>query len=213
MKFSIEIEGSIKKILKDKKKMMGIASTSAVGLAAKRVQGAWRNQVQAAGLGTRLANSVRVEMYPEKGFSYNPAAKVFTRADKILDAYNRGVVIHANNGIWLAIPTKEAGIGDGGRKITPALWKARTGRTLRVVVNRRKGTVFLVADDQRLTKRGVAVAKGGKRRRDGILTGAQTIIIFNLVRQVRLPKRLDFEGAANQAMAGLPGQIVAQWKD
>ena len=46
-----------------------------------------------------------------------------------------------------------------------------------------------------------------------MLTGAATVVIFILVPQVRLAKRLDLARDAERAHAALPGLIVANWED
>jgi hypothetical protein len=79
-------------------------------------------------------------------------------------------------------------------------------------VYRRNGPSLLVADDARLNRRGLAASKGGRRRRDGILTGAQTVPVFLLLRQVKMPKKLDLDGVAREATARLPGAILGAWK-
>ena len=61
--------------------------------------------------------------------------------------------------------------------------------------------------------RGLAAAKRGRRRRDGMLTGAETVVIFLLVPQVRLRKRLDLDRDAAAAAAALPSAILAAWDD
>jgi hypothetical protein len=62
------------------------------------------------------------------------------------------------------------------------------------------------------SSRGLAAAKGGRRRQDGILTGAQTVPVFLLLRQVKMPKKLDLDGLAREATARLPGAILGAWK-
>ena len=66
-------------------------------------------------------------------------------------------------------------------------------------VYRRGRPSLLVADDARVNARGLAAAKRGRRRRDGMLTGAETVVIFILVPQVRLRKRLDLDRDAAAA--------------
>jgi hypothetical protein len=78
-------------------------------------------------------------------------------------------------------------------------------------VYRRRGPSLLVADDARLTRAGLARAKRGRRRRDGILTGAQTVPIFLLVPQVSLRKMLDLDRDRRWAETVLPGLIAARW--
>ena len=121
------------------------------------------------------------------------------------------MLIRGKDGLWLAIPLPAAGLtGLGRQRITPWRWEQRTGMRLRFVY-RRNGPSLLVADDARLSSRGLAAAKGGRRRRDGILTGAQTVPVFLLLRQVKMPKKLDLDGLAREATARLPGAILGAW--
>jgi hypothetical protein len=80
-------------------------------------------------------------------------------------------------------------------------------------VFRRGRPSLLVADDARIDARGLAAVKRGRRRQDGMLTGAATVVIFILVPQVRLRKRLDLDRDAAAAASALPGAILAAWDD
>jgi len=212
MRFKIDIDGDLEQLMKAEKHRMGLATTLAVRSGGETLKGLWRRQVVGAGLGQRLANTVRHEAFPKKGFSYNPAGVVFTKAEKIIDAFEHGSLIRAASGVWLAIPLPAAGKYKGGRKPTPGEWQFRTGRLLRFVINRARGTAFLVADDARVsTVTGLASARRGRRRKDGILTGAQTVPIFALVRQVKMPKKLDLMADATTVEAMLPNLIVQRW--
>jgi len=71
---------------------------------------------------------------------------------------------------------------------------------------RRRGPSLLVADKARINKRGQAVASRSKTGRNQV-----TAPIFLLVPQVKLPKRLDLDRDAEQALDGLLGLIVANW--
>jgi Family of unknown function (DUF6441) len=57
-----------------------------------------------------------------------------------------------------------------------------------------------------LNTRGQAAVSKSKAGR-----GQVTAPIFLLVRQVKLPKRLDLARDAERAQAGVPGMIVANW--
>lgn len=189
------------------------AVTRTMGQASSELKLAWRGQITGAGLGKRLGNSVRSAKYPASGESMNAAAMVWSKAPHIVDSFDRGSVIRAKSGFFLAIPTDAAGKGRGGARITPAAWEARTGMQLRYVP-RKSGHNFLVADDARLNKRQVAVQKRGKRRKsDGILSNAQTVPIFTLVPQVRLPQKLDLDRDASRIGSRIPGMIVDNWLD
>lgn len=209
MRIKIEVEGDIKEILQDKRRAIGFATTVAMKGAALSLKTAWRAQVVAAGLGAGVANSVRNIDYPETGFSYEPSSLVYSKAPKILEAFDRGALIRANNGIWLAIPTPEAGRGKRGMRITPAMWTAMNGRKLRFVNPPSAKTAFLVADDLRFNSRGLAKANRGRRRQDGILTGSQSAVIFTLIRQAKLPKKLNLNSAKKQVEARLPGIVIS----
>ncbi|WP_241427772.1 DUF6441 family protein [Fertoeibacter niger] len=129
-----------------------------------------------------------------------------------MHAFDGGVLIRGKDGLWLAIPLPAAGItGLGRQRITPWRWEQRTGMRLRFVY-RRNGPSLLVVDDVPLNSRGLAAAKGGRRRRDGILTGAQTVPEFLRLRQVKMPKKLDLDRLAREATARLPGAILGAWK-
>lgn len=189
-----------------------IAVTKAISSAGLALKAGWRAQIRAAGLGGRLGNTIRERLYPQGQPSMNAASFVWTRAPKIVDAFDRGVLIRSKDGFWLAIPTAAAGTGPGRKRITPGRWEQRTGRRLRFVY-RPRGPSLLVADDARIDTRGVAQAKRGRRRKDGILTGSVTVPIFLLVPQVKLRKRLDIESLALATGARIPALILANWKD
>lgn len=188
------------------------AVTQAMAGAARTLKKAWRGDVVGAGLGRRLGNTIRGQHYPTGTESMNAAALVWTRAPKIVAAHNAGPLIRSREGFWLAIPTEAAGQSRRRGRITPYEWERRRGTGLRFVY-RRGRSALLVADDARITSRGLAVRRGGRRRRDGILTGAQTVPIFVLVPQVKLPKRLDLDTPAERVAAGLSGAIRAGWAD
>ncbi|QQA43954.1 DUF6441 family protein [Pelagovum pacificum] len=182
--------------------------TDAVGIAEEELKQRWRSQVRRAGLGNRLANSIRGAAYPTSTVSANAKALVWTRAPKLIAAHEQGALIRARRRRYLAIPTDAAGTGRGGGRITPAAWEQRSGIELRPIKLRRGG-VLLVADDVRINSRGAATQKRGRRRRDGILTGAQSAVIFILIPQAKLPKRLNLQDDARAVAAALPSLIAA----
>lgn len=189
------------------------AVTLAMRGAQQDLKSRWREQVTEAGLGRRLANSIRGESYPKGTDSLDAAALVWTNAPKLVGAFETGPVIRSKDGFWLAIPLPAAGLGRFGRKMTPLEWERRHGMPLRFVYRRGK-PALLVADDARLTKRArEARQKRGRRRKDGVLTGAQTVPIFVLVPQVKLRKRLDFQRDVDVVSARLVDRIAARWRD
>ncbi len=180
------------------------AVSTAMREAGTGLKASWRAQITGAGLGTRLARSIRSEVYPKAQNSLNAAALVWSKAPVIVGAHDTGPLIRARGGLWLAIPTEAAGKGRGGKRPTPREWEARTGLKLRFIP-RRTGPSLLIAE-ARLNSKGRAVASKSKTGR-----GLTSVPIFLMVRQVRLRKRLDLERPAHAALNALPGAIVSRW--
>jgi hypothetical protein len=102
------------------------AVTAAMRQAGTGLKGAWRGQIIGAGLGARLANSIRSEVFPKAGASLNAAAVIWSKAPVIVGAHDAGPLIRSKTGFWLAIPTPAAGKALGGRRITPGAWERKT---------------------------------------------------------------------------------------
>jgi hypothetical protein len=206
----VEVTNDLPAHMKRQVQVGARAVTVGIAGATAQVKAGWRDQITAAGLGPMLAKTIRSAVYPKGQTSPNAAGLIWSKAPKLISAHNTGPLIRSKDGFWMAIPLPVAGKGKGGSRITPGEWEQRTGRRLRFVYRSGK-SALLVADDARLNKKSIAAAKGGKRRKDGILTGAQTIPIFALVPQVKLRKRLNLETVAHQAGQGLPARIRAAW--
>jgi hypothetical protein len=102
-------------------------------------------------------------------------------------------------------PAGKSGLGESGgrKKITPGGWERRTGMRLRFVY-RRTGPSLLVADDSRINKKGLAV----KNRRK---SGQATTVVFLLVPQVSLCKRLDIDAIVRTWTGRVPSLIAQYW--
>lgn len=146
MKFGVEIIGDLLEDMRKETEAGERAVQRAITAAGKGLQRDWRKQVEGAGLGTRLARTIRSEAYPKGRNSINAAALVWTRAPSIVEAFDRGALIRSKDGFYLAIPTEAAGArGLGNKRITPGGWEQRTGMRLRFVYRARAS--LLVADE------------------------------------------------------------------
>jgi hypothetical protein len=206
MRLKLEIAPDIAALMQAEIAAGERAVSAAMRAAGTELKTGWRGQITGAGLGMRLANTVRAQLYPKGKASLNAAALVWTQAPVILSAQDSGPLIRARNGFWLAIPTPAAGKSVRGGRITPEEWEKRTGLALRFVY-RRRGPSLLVAEG-RLNSKGRAVESRSKTGR-----GVATVPIFLLVPQVKLQKRLDLAREADRVAAGLPGRLVAEWRD
>ena len=206
MKLKLDITPDIVAAMAAEVKAGEKAVAAAMREAGTGLKTAWRGQITGAGLGRRLANSIRSQSYPKAGESLNAAALVWSKAPVIVGAHDTGPLIRSKDGFWLAIPTEAAGRGLRGAKLTPGEWERRRGLRLRFVY-RRRGPSLLVAEG-RLNSRGLGVASRSKTGR-----GRTTVPIFLLVPQVKLPKRLDLDRDAERALDSVPGLIMANWID
>jgi hypothetical protein len=206
MQLKLDITPDLAAIMAAEIKAGERAVSNAISEAGNSVNSAWRAQITGAGLGQRLANTIRSERFPKGKPSLNAAAVVWSKAPVIVGAHDTGPLIRSKDGFWLAIPTPAAGKSSRGGRITPGEWERRSGLRLRFVY-RRTGPSLLVAEG-RLNTRGRAVASRSKTGR-----GATTVPIFLLVPQVKLRKRLDLMRDADRAQAQIPGAIVTKWVD
>jgi hypothetical protein len=193
--------------------------TDAMGDVAQGLKTDWRQQIVDAGLGKRLANTVRAKRYPESGFSANAAAFVWTKAPNIIEAHNRGAtIVPVHGGKYLAWPTPEAGVKhSSGRKharITPALWERETGVKLQFLKPRNSRYAFLVSKGH-YRRQAVRYQRRKSFRpiKEAPIPGeAKTIVIFILAPVVTLPKRLDIESLGDHWAGQVDDAISRRWK-
>jgi hypothetical protein len=186
------------------------AVTAAIRLAGAGVKTGWRGQIASAGLGERLGRTIRDQYYPRSGESIEAAAMVYSRAPHIVGAFDQGVTIRSKDGFWLAIPTTAAGKGAKGGRISPGEWEQRNGRRLRFIYRRGRPGLLVDAGD--------VLSRARVMKRDGTSRAARgfknrSVIIFILVPQVQLRKRLDLEATAREWQDKLPALVVQNWPD
>lgn len=215
MRIVAALQGDLAKFMREETLAAETAVTAGVRQTTDALKLGLRRQVTSAGLGTKLANTWRGEVYPKGQKSPGAAGFVWSKAPKIVGAFERGALIRSRQGFYLAIPLPAAGKrGLGRKKITPGEWERMTGMRLRFVY-RRGAPSLLVADNARLSKAGRARANTG--RRNGAvftrLSGRSTVPVFLLVPQVRLAKRLDVAAAAASAAQQLPDAILTHWRE
>lgn len=213
MRISAAIEGDLKRFLADELKAGEEAVTAGIREATDGLKLELRRQIVGAGLGQRLANTWRSEVYPKGQKSVRAAGLVFSKASNIVRAFDSGAVIRSKHGFFLAIPTPAAGrYGDGRQKMNPGLWERMHGVRLKFVY-RRRGPSLLVAENQRARtgKRSGFAKASASALRSG--RGLATVPMFLLVPQVTLRKRLDIAGAAEKWIAALSGLVVRNWRE
>ena len=213
MKLAATIVGSLKAGFETEMRRIEQAVAAGVKEAGEGLKGELRRQVVTAGLGQRLARTWRSRTYPNRG--HDAAALVWSKAPQIVRAFDEGAVIRSRKGFWLTIPTPVAPKrGPTGKRITPGMVERMYGRRLRFVY-RPNGPSLLVMDGmvarggQRGGFRMATTRKASKRRGEFVATsGLATVVMFFLVPQVRMPKRLDVARAAETWSARMPALIL-----
>ncbi|HSE78931.1 MAG TPA: DUF6441 family protein [Alphaproteobacteria bacterium] len=209
-KLRAAVRGDLKRLVVSELKAGEQAVTAAMREAADGLKGELRGQVEGAGLGRRLANTWRSQVFPRSGVSLRAAGFVFSKAPTLARVFDEGATIRSRDGFFLAIPLPAA----GHPRITPAEFESNTGIPLRFVYRRGRPSL-LVAEHARVDRRGQARANR-TRRRDGTtfsrLTGRAAVPVFVLLPQVTLRKRLDIAGAASRWIARVPALVAAQWR-
>ena len=219
MKLSARIDGDLRRILADELTLAEAAITDGMRDAAEGLKAELRQQVSTAGLGPRLANTWRSQVYPKGATSLRAAGVVYSNAPDVVGAFDEGAVIRSANGFWLAIPTPAAGTGAQGKRMNPALWEQMHEVPLRFVF-RRAGPSLLVADNmrERQGKRGGLSATRSLRSAKGSAAaqrsgrGMASVVMFLLVPQVSLKKRLDIAAAAEKWADAVPELVVRNWR-
>lgn len=181
-------EGSLAEIMEHEYQTCAKAVTKGISAATNGLKTAMRSQVKSSGLGSRLANTWRGDIYPKSKNSISAAGVVYTKAQKIMEGFEHQTVIRGKNGLWLAIPTDAIPKRIRNKRMTPALYEKSKGIRLRFVY-RPNGTSFLVHEQKR-----------------------KTIIAFTLVPQVKMPKLIHFETEGDKWQAKLPSLILQNWR-
>jgi hypothetical protein len=208
------LQGSLREMMAAELRAAERAVTAGIREATDGLKTELRGQITSAGLGSRLANTWRGEVYPKGQASIGAAGYVWSKAPGLVGMYAEGAVIRSKQGLFLAIPTPAAGrFGDNRQKITPSAWERIHGLRLRFVYRSGRPSL-LVADNVRLSKRGRAAANIGRHQGAAFtrLSGRTTVPLFVLVPQVTVRKRLDVAGSADKWIAALPRLVVQHWQ-
>ena len=171
-----------------------------------------RRQVTSAGLGQKLANAWRDRHYPNQ--KLDAASLVYTKAPQIIRAFDEGAIIRGRRGRFLAIPTENAPRkGTDGRRISPSTFPEHRFGPLRFVP-RPNGPSLLVVDGLRASfSRKTGELRGFRQAPDRARQSGQgltTVVMFLVVPQAKLSKRLDVARAAERWSTQLPALIEQQ---
>ncbi len=199
MRIDVGLTG-VAAIMRDLEGDLASAATGAMREAMPHARQELREQVTGAGLGTRLANTWRGEVYPGSRKSINPSGYIWSNAPDIVDAFDRGAQITPKGGKrFLAIPTERVprSPGQGRRTSTKRMTPAELEKSLGQKLFYRPGKagrllafINAVASSGRSGYRRASAARLKQGRQ------LKPILMFVLVPSVRLPKLLNMEAVA-----------------
>ncbi|CAK0751121.1 Phage virion morphogenesis protein [Azospirillaceae bacterium] len=182
-----------------------VVSTAAEALAVRL-----NDQVETAGLGERLSQTWKSKV---KAVPTGARAEIYSKAPKIMQGFDEGATIVACNGsFWLAIPTEHVPRRSGrglGRKLSPVDVEALYNRDLRYIPGHPGKSAYLVMDFLVSARSGTGwraatVGRLAQGRR------AQSVLMFVLIPQVTLEKRLDIAGAFAEAASDFPDLTITK---
>lgn len=218
MRIEAAITGNLHKFMEQQKAAAEAAVTAGVAEVTERIKNDLRGQVTGAGLGNKLAKSWQAKLYPKGQKSISAAGWVFSKAPKLIRAFNEGALIKSKDGFFLAIPTEAAPKrGVGGKRITPSNFPEHSLGRLRFVY--RPGKISLLVVDSLRASTGQSSSKRGggfRKASESALKsgrGLTTVVMFLLVPQVKLKKRLDYQSVVNAREGQLPQTILKNWKE
>jgi hypothetical protein len=193
-------------VLDQTEEALAAGLTRAAGRLTAGLKADLRADVVAGGLGARLSRTWQGKTFPQSRDSLEPSSFLWSKAPMLIDVFDRGAIIRSKDGWFLAIPTALAGprgIGRDGKaaRITPGGWERRAGLRLRFVYRRGRPSL-LVADGTRVDGKGRAASA----KRAG--TPKATSVIFILVPQAKLRKRLDIDGTVADWADRAPGLVA-----
>lgn len=216
MRLTAALTGNLQKYMEAEFKTAERAVTLGVREATDGLKLTMRRQVISAGLGARMANTWRGDVYPKGDTSIRAAGMVYTRASKVMEGFENAAVIRSKTGFWLAIPTPNAPKrGIGGKRISPSNFPEQRYGPLRFIF-RRSGPSLLIAEGLRLSQSRSGEYKGFRKAGKSSQAsgkGLTSTVMFWLVPQVKMPKLIKFQEEAALAFNKLPGLILKNWPD
>jgi len=215
MRLKSAIQGDLQKIIKQEFHDAEKAVTSGIKEATIGLKMSMRRQVLSAGLGQRMANTWRGNIYPKSQNSIRAAGLVYTKASKVLSGFEESTIIRSKNGLWLAIPTPNAPKkGVGGKRISPSNFPEHRFGKLRFIYQK-NGPSLLVAEKlQASFKRKTGALRGFKKAsKRNLKTGQRltTVVMFWLVPQVKMPRLIHFKKESKKWQSQLPALILKNW--
>ena len=133
------VKGEFAQAMLKMREPMAIAAMGAMREAAQSVKQGGRATIAAAGFSRKWQNAFRVNLYPERGVSIDPAIFAYHKIP-YAGVFETGAVIKGNPMLWLPLDKTPAKIG--GKRFTPRNYVAQIG-PLRATRSKRGNPILL----------------------------------------------------------------------
>jgi hypothetical protein len=203
------------------------AARAAIQQVGEETQGTLRDQARAGfpQAADRMARTWRLQVFPRPGVAtLRPSALISSRSPTIADAFDRGAVIRAKSGKFLAVPTQEnrgGGLRSRKPRVTAQQMYAARKQTFTLPIKGSQNKLWCLrvteassrtkagriqrqaiagnrirVGQRRTTVRGESLSPG---RYTGRLLEKGFVPMFILIKQVQLKKAFDIAGTARRA--------------
>lgn len=201
--------GSFARVFKGVEGTIARAAKSAVERTAATVKTQARANIIGAGLGPRLANALRVDVYPGRGIASIDAAAVVRSKAHYMGLFEDGGKIEGDPLMWLPLSTTPKRVGR--EKLTAANYRRLIGQPLYSI--NRPGKAPLLAGHVAGTVRGKK-GGGGKvtfpaLRRGNAGKNRRLVPLFVGVPAVSIGKKTNIRAIAEAAAGRLPALFLA----
>lgn len=210
LEFELAIEGDLEAAQRRFTTRMLLAIKDAVYDSGREVLEIIRDDIRDAGLGRRLPTTMRMRMFPKGDIlAYDPAAEIFSVANRIMESFVYGATINPVNARGLVIPIP----GSPAEKVLP-----RKGQKLIAAVTAKWGPLILIPGKNGrasiLAIRARKFKNGNVRRplhnnKSQEMVGQELFLIpmLFLVQQVRMEPRLNYERIKREAERSMHNRV------
>jgi hypothetical protein len=186
-------------------------NTAAMRLTVEELKQALRAEVRAAGLGDKLALTWRSETYPKGKNSLSPGGFVWSAAPDILESYILGAtVVPVLGSRYLAIPTDAVPHARGRRgktrRMTPFQVESEFNQDLIFRKGKNGHVLAFVKVIGARSGRGFRPVTAGRVKQG---RQAELVLMFTLVKSVRIPKLIDLVAQIQRAESKLAARLAA----
>jgi hypothetical protein len=197
------VDADMDKITGKARDRIAKAATGAMRQAASDLKTKGRSAM--GGMGTKFQNAFRTKVYPQQGNSLKPSLIAYSKIPWA-GVFEHGATIAGKPLLWL--PLDNGPFGHGGRRMTPAQYKATVGPLILINHQGRRLLCAEVRETDARAKKAVSLRLLKRGRNDGGRGTVRLIPIFVGVASVTDPAKFNLDGVARDVASGIGDAIL-----